>query len=321
MVASRGIQLSLDSDRPVYRQIVSQLSFMIETGDLAAGATLPSARLLADNLHVNRNTVARAYGELQRLGLVESRGRGGTVVADRGPAPPASPARERARDILGAAVRECVALGLSAAEIRTITGALALRVEDQSLSVGFVECNADRATYFAGELESRIGLRVKPLVLGGFSAGEERADLILTTFFHLAAVRGLWNRETTEVVAIVVAPHVRTLVEIASVPKNRTVGIWYSTDDQAVSIRDSLAQSGIDNIKVLGDAATGELDDADIADTDLVIVPSEMPQLRKRLEGRVKVIEFGNVLDDASVRMVTEVVADMQAAKRDGITD
>ncbi|MFG3100801.1 GntR family transcriptional regulator [Streptomyces sp. NPDC048182] len=311
---------------PFYRQIVTQLTFMIETGDLAAGATLPSARLLADNLHINRNTVARAYGELRRLGLVESRGRSGTVVADTGHDPHGSPARDRARDILGAAVRECMELGLSAAEIQTIAGALAMRAEDQLLKVSFVECNADRATYFANELEDRVGLRVRPLVLGEFTADEEQADLILTTFFHLAAVRGMWDRRTTEVVAIVVAPHVRTLVEIASVPKDRTVGIWYSTDDQAVSIRDSLAQSGIDNIKVLGDAETAELTDADVADIDLVIIPSEMPQLRARLEarlegrpaGRIKVIEFGNVLDDASVRMVTEVIADMQTAKRLG---
>lgn len=310
MVGS-GIQLSRLSDMPIYRQIVSQLSFMIETGDLTAGSTLPSARLLAGNLRINRNTVARAYAELKELGLVEGQGRTGTVVVGPGPDPGGSPGRDQARTVLAAAVRECLDLGLSAAEIHTITATLAVRAEENRLRVSFVECNADRADYFAGELEERIGLRVKPLVLGEFTADEEEADLVLTTFFHLAAVRGLWSRQTTDVVAIVVAPHVRTLVRIASVPKDRTVGIWYNTQDQAISIRDSLTQSGIDNIKVLGG-----IEDADIAGTELVVIPSGMPQLKSRLEGRVEVLEFGNILDDASLRMVTEVVADMRAAKR-----
>lgn len=307
------LQVSHRSDMPIYRQIVTQLSFMIETGDLAQGQTLPSARLLADNLHINRNTVARAYAELGELGLVESRGRSGTTVVGPGPAQESSPARDQAREILESAARECIELGLTAAEIQPLVMSLAMRAEDESLKVSFVECNADRAKYFAGELEGHLGLKVKPLVLGEFDPESEQADLVLTTFFHLAEVRGLLRRPETEVVAIVVAPHVQTLVQIAAVPKNRAVGIWYSTDDQAISIRDSLTGSGIENIKVLHGT-----EDSDLEDVDLVVIPNEMPQLKSRLEGHIKVIEFGNVLDAASIRMVTEVVDDMQAAKRSG---
>jgi len=151
---------------------------------------------------------------------------------------------------------------------------------------------------------------VTPLVLGEFEPAQERADLVLTTFFHLAEVRGLWRELDTDVVGIVVAPHVRTLVEIASVPARRAVGIWYTTEDQAVSIRDSLTQSGLENVRVLQGT-----EDEDIEGLDLVVVPSEVPELKARLRGRVRVIEFGNVLDTASIRMVTEVVGDMRAAK------
>jgi GntR family transcriptional regulator len=308
-----NIQVSHHSDVPIYRQIVTQLSFMIETGDLAAGQTLPSARLLADNLHINRNTVARAYTELSELGLVEGRGRSGTTVVGPSHVHESTPARDQARSILEAAARECVELGLSATEIQSLMMSLAMRAEDDLLKVSFVECNADRAKYFASELEGPLGLKVKPLVLGEFDPADEQADLVLTTFFHLAEVRGLLRRPKTEVVAIVVAPHVQTLVQIASVPKRRTVGIWYSTEDQATNIRDSLTQSGIKNIKVLQG-----IEDEDLEGTDLVVIPSEMPQLKSRLDGRVKVIEFGNVLDAASIRMVTEVVNDMQSSKRRG---
>ncbi|WP_307796046.1 GntR family transcriptional regulator [Amycolatopsis sp. 195334CR] len=308
----RNLQVSRDSDVPIYRQLVTQLSFMIESGELAAGQVLPSSRLLADNLHINRNTVARAYADLGERGLVETRGRGGTVVTGFGQG--RAGARDRARSILAEATRACVDLGLTAAEIQALVASLALRAEDDLLKVAFVECNADRAKYFAGELAEHLGLKVKPLVLGEFEPGP--ADLVLTTFFHLAEVRGLWRRTGTEVVAIVAAPHVRTLVRIAAVAPDRTVGIWYSTEDQAVSIRDSLAQSGLRNIKVLHGVA-----DEDIEDVDLVVIPSESPDLKARLDGRVEVIEFGNVLDAASIRMVSEVVDDLRTAKRGGVAE
>lgn len=305
-----NIKVSQHSDIPIYRQIVAQLTFMIEMGHLTDGERLPSTRLLADNLHINRNTVARAYAELRDQGLVESRRRSGMVVVGGEQARSTSVARDRARDVLESAARECIRLGLTAAEIQSLVMNFSVRAEEDLLRVSFVECNADRSKYFADELEQHLGIAVRPLVLGGFDPEAEHPDLVLTTFFHLAEVRKLLRRPKTDVVAIVVAPHVQTLVQIAQVPKNRTVGIWYSTEDQAASIRDSLTQSGIANIKVLEGTS-----DEDLKDTDLVVIPSEMPELKQHLDGRVRVIEFGNVLDGASLRMVADVVHDLQASK------
>lgn len=305
-----NIQVSQHSDMPIYRQIVAQLTFMIETGGLSDGERLPSTRLLADNLHINRNTVAHAYAQLRDQGLVESRRRSDMVVIGSEQARSSSAARDRAREVLEAAASECIGLGLAPGEIQSLVMNFAVRAEGALLKVSFVECNADRSKYFASELEQHLGIAVKPLVLGDFEPESEHPDLVLTTFFHLAEVRARLRRPKTEVVAIVVAPHVQTLVQIARVPKNRTVGIWYSTEDQAVSIRDSLAQSGITNIRVLEGTT-----DEEIEGMDLVVIPSEMPQLREQLDGRVRVIEFGNVLDTASIRMVAEVVRDLQVSK------
>ncbi|MGW8375020.1 GntR family transcriptional regulator [Streptomyces sp. ODS28] len=307
------ISVSQHSGIPIYRQIVTQLTFLIETGQLRDGERLPGSRLLADNLGINRNTVAHAYGALREQGLVEARGRKGMVVVGGEQARSTSQARDRAREVLENAARECLQLGLSPSELQELVLNVAVQASDRRLRVSFVECNADRATYFADELEEHLGhldLSVKPLVLGDFDPAAEHPDLVLTTFFHLAEVRALLRRPATEVIAIVVAPHIRTLLQIAQVPKNRTVGLWYRTEDQAASIRDSLTQAGVTNIEVL--AGT---DEEDLKDVDLVVIPSEMPGLKQRLEGRVRVLEFGNVLDAASLRMVSEVVRDLQVAK------
>jgi DNA-binding transcriptional regulator YhcF (GntR family) len=72
----------LDSTSPVppFEQVRSQLAAQISDGSLAVGTRLPTVRGLADDLGLAVNTVARAYRELEAGGLVETRGRGGTVV-------------------------------------------------------------------------------------------------------------------------------------------------------------------------------------------------------------------------------------------------
>ena len=66
---------------PPFEQVRAQLAARIATGELVVGARLPTVRRLADDLGLAVNTVARAYRELEGAGLVETRGRAGTVVS------------------------------------------------------------------------------------------------------------------------------------------------------------------------------------------------------------------------------------------------
>src|SRR5687767_13474521 len=62
----KRIRLSETSATPVYLQLADQLKYLIATGELVAGSRLPSARHLADNVSINRNTVLNAYAILGR---------------------------------------------------------------------------------------------------------------------------------------------------------------------------------------------------------------------------------------------------------------
>lgn len=66
---------------PIYRQIIEQVRHALALRELAAGDQLPSVRALAEQLVINPNTVARAYAELVRDGLLESRAGKGFFVA------------------------------------------------------------------------------------------------------------------------------------------------------------------------------------------------------------------------------------------------
>jgi GntR family transcriptional regulator len=61
------------SGLPVYRQIIDQVRRMLVAGRLAPGDRLPSIRDLAAQLRINPLTVGRAYGDLEREGLIEMR--------------------------------------------------------------------------------------------------------------------------------------------------------------------------------------------------------------------------------------------------------
>jgi GntR family transcriptional regulator len=82
------MQLAIDptSGAPIYLQIVNQVKYVVAAGRLAPGEELPPIRALAEQLLINPNTVARAYLELQRAGVVVKRHGSGTFVADRPPA-------------------------------------------------------------------------------------------------------------------------------------------------------------------------------------------------------------------------------------------
>lgn len=71
---------------PIYQQIINQVRHLIAAGRLLPGEELLPIRLLAEQLTVNPNTVARAYLELERAGIVTKRHGSGTYVSEKAPA-------------------------------------------------------------------------------------------------------------------------------------------------------------------------------------------------------------------------------------------
>src|SRR5262245_17825194 len=78
------LHISASDGVPIYLQIVNQVKYLVASGRLAPGAELPPIRALAEQLRVNPNTVARAYRELERAGILSTRRTAGTYVSDAG---------------------------------------------------------------------------------------------------------------------------------------------------------------------------------------------------------------------------------------------
>ena len=80
------MQIKIDnaSDRPVYQQIIDQVKRDIAIGRLGRDEKLPTVRQLAGQLAINPNTIAKAYQQLEREGIITTRPGSGAFVANLG---------------------------------------------------------------------------------------------------------------------------------------------------------------------------------------------------------------------------------------------
>lgn len=108
------------SPTPIYAQLDRSIRAAIATGELEAGAQLPTVRQLAVDLAVNANTVARVYAQLERDGILETRRGVGTFVRES-PSPQAARAhRERElRELIRRFVGDAALLGFTLSELIT----------------------------------------------------------------------------------------------------------------------------------------------------------------------------------------------------------
>jgi GntR family transcriptional regulator len=125
-MAAFQIDVVTGSGSPIYRQIADQIRLGVATGALTPGQAMPSVRSLAERLVVNANTVAHAYAELVRDGVLEShQGRGVFVANQKRQIYSRAERLRRLQQAVETFVHEAVFLDFSPDEIR--------RVVDQKL--------------------------------------------------------------------------------------------------------------------------------------------------------------------------------------------
>ena len=65
-------QIDFQAGKPVYLQLADQIRNAAASGRLSPGDPLPALRPLAEELRINRNTIAKAYSELEAQGIIET---------------------------------------------------------------------------------------------------------------------------------------------------------------------------------------------------------------------------------------------------------
>lgn len=101
-----------NDNEPIYLQIIELIKRSIATGDLVPGDKLPSVREMSSSLGVNPNTLQRAYGELERLGITYTRRGMGSFVSE-GQNEPDKMQEQMGIEISEKYLRDMSAIGLS----------------------------------------------------------------------------------------------------------------------------------------------------------------------------------------------------------------
>jgi GntR family transcriptional regulator len=114
-----GIQVNWGSGIPIYLQIADRIKHMVATGEFPPGQQLPAIRQLALGLHIDPNTVARAYRMLDEEGVISTQQGRGTFIAEHPRLAELSRLRqERLRALIGEALLEAFSRGHSPDEIQ-----------------------------------------------------------------------------------------------------------------------------------------------------------------------------------------------------------
>jgi GntR family transcriptional regulator len=109
---------------PIYLQLIEQIKRSVALGVLPGGEQLPTVKQMAIDLTINPNTVARAYRDLERDGVIEtSPGRGSFVRADGATQNAQAAGNDVARETVENAVREAKSLGLDRTAVRKLFAA------------------------------------------------------------------------------------------------------------------------------------------------------------------------------------------------------
>ena len=113
-----NLNINTGSNTPIYKQITDQVRMAVASGRLAVDDQLPSIRALAERLVINPNTVARAYTDLAREGLIESRAGRGVFVTRKRKMFKREEGWRRLEPLMDAVIGEAMVLDFTPQELR-----------------------------------------------------------------------------------------------------------------------------------------------------------------------------------------------------------
>lgn len=313
------IYIESDSHLPVYAQLKEQIKFLILNGELEPGAKLPTTRQLAGFLNINRNTVQKAYQELDQDGFIECRRGRGCEVVER-PASIAQPVSAELLAIIDRAIDDAGSLGVEPDQFATIAYARARQRRDVLVRqrIAFIECEPRLTNAVADQIRERLDVDVVPLDISELreptAEVEERirdVHLFATTFFHIREVRRLLAQQRKEVVGLMVKPYLEKLIKISQIPDDTPAALVCVSQRGAQDLQESLVNAGIKHL----DATLAGVDDHSRLSEAVVgrpvVIASDFvaDEVRSLLQPEQELITVDyTVLDDGAINMLRSYI-------------
>ncbi len=217
------ISIDRNAKRPVHEQLVEQLRYLIATGQYRVGETLPSTRVFGEQLGVSFHTVRKAYQQLEKEGLVQSRVGSGFTVRERVPLQKGQ-RMEQGAAILQESLQRLIGLGLAGEELEYLFQEQMGLLEGEAArnKILFAAPYRELADTGAHQIAVALQQPVDPVTLGALHQHLD-ADYVLTGFPHLHRVREVLPR--AEVAGILTYLSPETLGHIAGLSGHHTLGL------------------------------------------------------------------------------------------------
>lgn len=324
-----AIQLNIALDKknglPFYLQLKHQLKAMIRSGYFR-GRKLPSVRRLAKECGLSVNTVVRAYESLRNEGIVSGAVGRGTFVSTT----PESLKRQN-RDVLlrrliEHALEEALSLEYSIEEFSAAVDSYTREKTEmiKKLNLVFIECNIEQVFHFTENLELDPHIHRIPVLLNDLTT-ENRAvlkqvaesDIVVTSFYHLDEVRNLLSHLHKPIVGVSLEPEIHTIVHIAKIPEESTVGLVTTSEEFQKIIREVLGELQFSFRRIL------ETHSSDrnaihrvVRQCDAVLVSPKQRQVVESIAmGDTDIIEFVFTPDRTSINNLKVALLDLKKNK------
>ncbi len=296
---------------PYYLQLKGILKDLIHSGDLKGGR-IPPVRKLAREYGVSINTALRAYESLRREGLIAGAVGRGTFVTASTLKTQRDNRQELLRRVVEHALEEALSLACSIEEFSGAVDELVAEKRDSlsKLRLAFIECNIEQLLYFTDHLDLDPHIHRLPVLLDEVrKAGKETmeqlasCDIVVTSFYHAEEVRGRLGALGKPIVGVSLEPEMGTIIRIAKIPRQSTVGLVTTSEDFRRIIREILSDLDLQFERILETTARDGEEVRELARQcdALLVSPQRLQQVSQAARPGAEVIEFVFTPDRTSV--------------------
>lgn len=311
------MNLSVDKTMgmPIHEQLFLQIKSQILMGEISAGTRLPSVRQMSDFTKVNRHTIARAYSDLEKDGLVETFASSGTFVKETIPSQQTqAPDMIQLQLLIRDAIRKANQMGYTNQQVLETVCSAVLLEDAARVKALFVECNPHALKQFLDDIQKELDIDVEGCLLDDIKEGDsekyKQYDLIMTTVGHYPELKLKLN-DLNNVYALNIGPYLSVANQIKQLDSHSKVAIVCVNKHGTDGLVNSLVDLGISKDNLV----SAEVDDPDktsrlINEADVLVVSNyALAQAPELFIGCKKhIIVYTNVLQRPSISMIHELI-------------
>lgn len=315
--------INKESNVQINEQIMAQLRYQIINGELEQNSRLPSARELATLLNVNRHTVSKAYKELESEGLITTKQSLGTFV-NKNLEIPKKQDLDRFVNTIKEAMEVSNLIGFTSKEFLAMTEYVYLREKENNRVKGlFVECNEIALRHYICDISEKLDIDVEGCLIEELNDEEIKLklndyDLIMTTVAHYPQLN-MELKNHNNLYALNFGPFLQVLNKIIDLPKETNIGIVCINEVGTLALKQILTELGAVQGFILQGSTKNLNKVKELADiADILIVSKYALEKDAEFFDALpnKIIEYSNVLQGSSVRMLQEVISQIKQSKQ-----